>query len=202
MSNNHVTAIVLAAGSSTRMDGENKLARSIDGDPLLLRSISKVLASDVQRCIVVVSEQNDDTLEMLSGLDIDIITCSGAKQGMSASIRSGVIAAGKYTQAYLICLPDMPDLNASHFNLVIDAYKKFENKLIIRPITIAGQTGHPVLIDKRFYPELMCLTGDMGARAIIENNVESVFDIKMDDAVITDLDTPQAWINWVASRCD
>tara|TARA_R110002126_G_scaffold196588_1_gene344506 strand:+ start:331 stop:939 length:609 start_codon:yes stop_codon:yes gene_type:complete len=196
----NVTAIVLAAGSSSRMEGDNKLTRCIDDDPLLLRSIKQVLASNVQKCIVVLSELNDDLTQMLTGINVEIVTCRNAEAGMSASMRSGILAAGEDTSAYMICLADMPDLKIEHFNLVIDAYDPENNRLIIRPKTISDQFGHPVLFDSSYYSDLLSLDGDIGAKAVIKDHSGRVYELEMDDAVITDLDTPQAWMNWQAQR--
>lgn len=196
----YVTAIVLAAGSSSRMEGGNKLTRCIDGEPLLLRIIKQVLASQVQKCIVVLSQYNDEILEMLNGINVEIVTCRNADEGMSASMRSGILAAGEDTSAYMICLADMPDLKIEHFKLVIDAYDPENNRLIIRPKTISGQFGHPVLFDSSYYSDLLSLDGDIGAKAVIKDHSGRVYELEMDDAVITDLDTPQAWMDWQAQR--
>ena len=72
--------------------------------------------------------------------------------------------------------------------------------MIIRPKTISDQFGHPVLFDSSYYSDLLSLDGDIGAKAVIKDHSGRVYELEMDDAVITDLDTPQAWMNWQAQR--
>lgn len=192
-------AIVLAAGSSKRMKGVDKLLQKIDGQTLLRRSVETVLASDIDRVIVVTGPNDRARRDELSGLDVDVIIAENAADGMSASLCAGIRSAGMKPRGYLICLADMPALTPSHINSVIDGHDAEEGRLIIRPKSPSAQYGHPVLFDRKYYEAFTALTGDVGAGSIIKNTREDVYEIEMDEAVCIDLDTPEAWKTWRAN---
>lgn len=191
-----IAAIVLAAGSSRRMGDDDKLFRLIHGQTLLRRSVAQVKDANISTCIVVVRKITKAHYMALDGLDVRLIEAPDASLGMSASMRAGVLAAGPNTRAFLICLADMPDITKDHINTVIDAHDPGNGRYIIRPKTLKGAFGHPVLFDGKYYEDMSSIEGDIGAKSVVQLAGDQVFDIVMDDAVITDLDTPHAWSEW------
>lgn len=192
-SNTRITAIVLAAGSSSRMGGEDKLMMMIEGKPLLYRAVKNICASDISKCIVVVRSDPNKYRAMLTDFDVEITVAPHAHEGMSASMKTGVETADENSNGYMICLGDMPNLMPHHFNEVIAAHIAGK---IIRPKTKDGQFGHPVLFDQCYYDDLKKMSGDEGARALIKREGANVIELVMDDAILIDLDTPQAWTSW------
>jgi molybdenum cofactor cytidylyltransferase len=197
---NHVCALLLAAGASRRMAGEDKLLREIDGVPLLRRSAQSLLASSVSDCIVVLAPNSKAHREALDGLPVTIIEAVDASEGMSASIRAGVCAMDAKTSAVILALADLPDITPNHINQIINAHDKDAERLIVCPINETNQRGHPVLFDARFFENLSDLSGDRGARDVLCAVPEFVHEIPMDAAVTLDLDTPQAWDKWEMGR--
>lgn len=188
-----ITAIVLAAGSSSRMGGQDKLMMLIDGKPLLYRAVKNICASEISKCIIVVRSDPEKYRAMLVDFDVEIIHAPNAHEGMSASMKTGVDAAGENSTGYMICLADMPNLTPQHFNEVITAHRVGK---IIRPKTNDGRFGHPVLFDRCYYDDLKRMSGDEGARALIKREHVNVLALEMDDAILIDLDTPEAWMEW------
>lgn len=188
-----ITAIVLAAGSSSRMGGGDKLMMMIDGEPLLWHAVKNICASDISRCIVVVRNDPENYRSILAEFDVEVVIAPNAHEGMSASMRTGVSAAGEGSIGYMICLGDMPDLTSDHFNEVIAAHRDGK---VIRPKTKDGHFGHPVLFDQCYYDDLKKMSGDEGARALIKREHENVLELEMRDAILIDLDTPEAWSKW------
>jgi len=194
-----VTAILLAAGSSSRMRGIDKLMRKVGGVPLLRHCVEAALGSDIDHCIVVLKKGAVDHREALQGLRIKIVEVDDAGLGMSASLRAGILALNTSPKAILIGLADMPDLTSNHFNQVITAHNPDKNRYIICPINPNGKRGHPVLFDAKFSENLTSLQGDAGAKDIVKNVPEWVHEVPMDAAVSLDLDTPEAWDAWQRS---
>ncbi|MEW7007986.1 MULTISPECIES: nucleotidyltransferase family protein [unclassified Lentilitoribacter] len=188
-----ITAIILAAGSSSRMGEDDKLMMMIDNKPLLHRTVKNVCASDISKCIVVVRSGIEKYRALLVGFDVEIICATEAYKGMSASMKAGVNAAGEDAGGYLICLADMPDLTPNHINEILSTHQTGK---IVRPKTDDGRYGHPVLFDQCYYSELKNMSGDEGARALIKSEQENVIELEMDDAILIDLDTPEAWASW------
>ncbi len=194
-----ITAVLLAAGSSSRMRGVDKLMRKVGGMPLLRHCVEVALGSDIDHCIVVLKKGADDHRDALQGLRIKIIEVDDAGLGMSASLRVGILAVDTSPKAILIGLADMPDLTPTHFNQVIAAHNPNKNRYIVCPTNPNGKRGHPVLFDAKFSENLANLQGDAGAKDIVKNVPEWVHEIPMDVAVSLDLDTPEAWETWERS---
>lgn len=192
----NITAILLAAGASRRMGAEDKLLRQVFGMPLLRHTAAQICASDISHTIVVVRDNKTHYQKLLDGLELHVIEVPEAVDGMSQSLMAGVRQAGRDTAGYLIALADMPDLTVKHYNQIIAAFHKSPNSKIIRPQTADGIFGHPVVFDQCFYDALTGLQGDKGARALFQKHPELVINLTMDKAIITDLDTPQAWAEW------
>lgn len=195
-----VTAVLLAAGSSSRMRGTDKLLRKIDGIPLLRHCVKAALASNIDHCIVVLKKGADDHMKALHGLPVKVVETSDAGLGMSASLRAGVLALENAPKAILVGLADMPSLTHDHFNQVIAAHDATKDRFIICPTNLNGKRGHPVLFDAKFAENLANLQGDTGAKEILRSVPEWVHEISLDDAVSLDLDTPEAWQSWENSQ--
>jgi molybdenum cofactor cytidylyltransferase len=193
--------VLLAAGASSRMLGDDKLLREIDGQSLLRRSALSMLESDLAHVYVAIQAGSDAHRNTLDGLPVKIVEVTDAVQGMSASIRTAMAAIPTDTRVIVLGLADMPDITADHYNTLLAAHDPKQDNLIVRPITPMGQRGNPVLFDIRFKENLLSITGDQGARDIVKSVPEFVHEVTMsDEAVACDLDTPKAWDRWLSCR--
>lgn len=84
-----VSAVLLAAGASSRMGGRDKLLECIDGEPLLRRAARALLASRADETLAVLRPEDDARRAALEGLDVKIVENPGAAEGMASSIRAG-----------------------------------------------------------------------------------------------------------------
>jgi molybdenum cofactor cytidylyltransferase len=185
-----IAAVVLAAGRASRM-GSNKLVADLDGEPIVRRTVRAVLGSRARPVIVVTGHEADAVRAALAGLDVGFVHNPDFADGMSTSLRAGIAAAGSATAA-LVCLGDMPRLEARHFDAVIDAYRAGDPDEIIVP-TADRKRGNPVLWPHSYFAEIAQLSGDVGARALIERHAEQVRLLAVDDpAILVDVDTPAA----------
>ncbi len=92
----------------------------------------------------------------------------------------------------LVCLGDMPLVTGRHIDRLIAAFNPLEGRAIIVP-TRRGKRGNPVLWARRFFAEMAGIAGDVGARHLIGEHAELVAEIEMDDdAILVDIDTPEA----------
>jgi molybdenum cofactor cytidylyltransferase len=196
MAKSKVTAVLLAAGSSSRMRGDDKLLRLVRGKTLLRHCVEVALASNIDHCIVVLKKGAGDHKKTLEGLPVNTVEVDDASMGMSASLRAGILAMDTKPKAILVGLADMPDLTADHFNRVIAAHNPDNNHFIICPVDPKGKRGHPVLFDAKFAESLANMQGDAGAKSIVSTVPEWVFEVPSDAAALLDLDTPEAWDAW------
>jgi molybdenum cofactor cytidylyltransferase len=111
---------------------------------------------------------------------------------MSESFRTGIAALADSIGAALIVLGDMPLVDASALDRIMAAYDPEEGREIVMPVH-DGQRGNPVLWGRKFFPELLGVSGDIGARNVLLRHMESVAEVVMDtDAVLRDFDTRDA----------
>lgn len=194
-----VSAVLLAAGASSRMMGKDKLTEEIEGHPLLRRSAERLLASGVDEVVVVLRPDDPDRRAALNGLSVRQVENPLAAEGMGASIRAGMAAISTKADAALIALGDMPDLTTADHNALIAAFDPEEGREIVRAAAPDGAPGNPVLFGRRFFESLRTLEGDEGARHILAAHGDLVRMVTVNGAV-TDLDSPDDWAVWRASR--
>ena len=188
-----VAAVVLAAGRSTRMAPRNKLLiADRTGKPLVARAVDAALSSQARPVLVVTGHRGDEVARALGGRPVRVVPAPDYAEGLSASLRAGIAAVPPECTAALVCLGDMPLVAGRHLDRLIEAYDPDEGRTIVVP-TSKGRVGNPVLWDRRFFPDILALTGDVGARALLQRHAESVTEVELgDDAVLRDFDTAQS----------
>jgi molybdenum cofactor cytidylyltransferase len=189
-----IAAVVLAAGRSTRMGGPNKLLAEIAGRPLLRIVVEEALASHAKPVIVVVGHERADVEKALAGLPVQLIHNPDFAQGLGASLKAGIAAVPAEADGAIVCLGDMPQVDASLIDRLIAAFDPDRGALIVMP-TVEGRRGNPVLWSRRFFPDLMAIEGDVGARHFIGRYSEAVVEVPLEGrAALVDIDTPEALV--------
>jgi molybdenum cofactor cytidylyltransferase len=187
-----IAAVILAAGRSTRMGGSNKLLAEIGGRPLVRIAVEEALASRARPVIVVTGHQREQVEAALQGLDVKRVHNPNFADGLSTSVRTGLAAVPEGADGAIVCLGDMPQVRAPLIDKLIAAFDPERVALVVIP-TIDGKRGNPVVWSRRFFPELMALEGDIGARNMIARYAEAVVEVPLTDtAALIDVDTPEA----------
>ena len=175
-STRRVAAVVLAAGRSTRMGGPNKLLSPWRGKPLVRTAVENVLASRASPVVVVTGHQAEAVREALAGLPVSFAHNPDFAEGLSTSVGAGIAAVPPDADAAVICLGDMPGVDAALIDALIAAFDPERGALAVVPM-VEGRRGNPVLWARRFFPELRHLEGDSGARQILSANRDAVVEI-------------------------
>ena len=177
-----ISAILLAAGQSKRMNGENKLTKEIQGTPLIKHSVKNILASSIDELIVVLGHQKE-TIEKLVNKNekIKFVFNKDFESGIASSIKTGLNNLSEKTEAFFICLGDMPMVNLNIYNQLI---KSINKKEIIVP-TYKGQQGNPVLFAKSMKEKIINISGDVGAKKILELNKDKILNLEINDQCVT-----------------
>jgi molybdenum cofactor cytidylyltransferase len=193
-----VGAIVLAAGQSRRMGNANKLLMEIEGVPLVRRTVEAVKRANVSQVIVVTGHQETEVRAALAGLDVTIVHNPRYAEGLSTSLKTGLEVLGADMAAAVVGLGDMPGVMADHVNKLIAGFDPDGGKAIGVPVH-NGKRGNPVLWARRFFEDMQTVAGDVGARHLIGANETLVYEIEFGDtAVLTDLDTPEQWSDYLS----
>jgi molybdenum cofactor cytidylyltransferase len=185
-----ITAVVLAAGLSSRM-GSNKLLAEWRGKSLLRWTVEAALASEARPVIVVTGHQSQEVEAALKGLDVRIVHNLHYASGLSASLKSGIRAVPANSDGAIVLLGDMPEISSSLIDRMIAAFSPADGRSICVAVH-EHRRGNPVLWSRRFFPEIESLNGDVGARELITAHEDVVCDIEADGAVLRDIDTPDA----------
>ncbi|MGA7487016.1 MAG: molybdopterin-binding/glycosyltransferase family 2 protein [Xanthobacteraceae bacterium] len=187
-----IAGIVLAAGRSTRMGGPNKLLAEIGGRPLVRIAAEEALASRANPVIVVVGHQRDEVARALAGLPVELVHNPDFAQGLGTSLKAGIAAVPADAEGAIVCLGDMPQVDAGLIDRLIAAFDPDRGALVVTP-TFEGKRGNPVLWSRRFFPDLMAIEGDVGARRLIGRYGEAVVEVPLHGrAALVDIDTPEA----------
>ena len=182
-----ISAILLAAGESKRMVDENKLIKKYKSIPLIKHAVSNVLNSPIDELIIVLGYQKK-SIEKIIGENkkIKFIANPNFESGIASSIKKGLDSLSKETEAFFICLGDMPNVNKEIYNQLINASFSNKDKEIFVPYYQERQ-ANPILFLKKMKDEIQKIEGDFGAKKIIADNEKKVFKLSTQDkGVITD----------------
>ena len=183
-----ISGIVLAAGAAKRM-GQQKLLLDFQGKPVLSRVLEAVLASQLYEVICVVRELKQIRQKISLGDDkLRWLTNEKAHEGQSTSVIAGLKAISPESEGALIIVGDQPLVKTELINSLIDLFNK--NPSLIAAPTFQGQTRNPVIFHKELFSDLFKLTGDRGARGLIEKyKAKTVFLDWDDESPFLDVDT-------------
>ena len=185
--NNRVFAVVLAAGASNRF-GSTKQLQTFDGISLVGRAAN--LASSVCGNNTILVTGHDSTTVARSAGEAArfVIVNDHYTDGMSSSIAAAASALAHTAGGILFILADQPLISAEHLRAMLDSWSGSENEIVAT--TFADTSGPPVLFPRGAFPALTRLTGDQGARSVLQDKRFSIRTIQFEDAAV-DIDTPR-----------
>ncbi|MBX8534751.1 nucleotidyltransferase family protein [Pseudomonas cichorii] len=183
----HVIGLILAAGRSRRFADDKRRALLPDGRSMLQASIDTARQSFNEVWVVLRSDDDAQALGIVP--DVGIVRSEQADLGMGHSLASGIEALMPSPAiAVAILLADMPWLQTATLRSLVQLA---DPQRIAQPVH-AGQRGHPVIIGRQFWPELLLLQGDQGARTLLTTNASVCDLMETDDpGTVRDVDTPE-----------
>ena len=182
-----VAAVVLAAGSSSRL-GQPKQLAPIAGRPALAYTLDALRASRVDRIMLVLGHAADEIAAALDLTDITVVRNDAYAEGQSTSVRAGVKSLGDDVAAALMVVGDQPLLAPTVVDAILRAYEQTGGPFIV-PV-YDGEWGNPVLLARATWPLLENLKGDTGARPILRKHMDMVLEVPMPGSLLDDIDTP------------
>lgn len=188
-----IAAVVLAAGRSRRMAPHNKLlVADRTGKPMIARVVDNVLASRARPILVVTGHQAESVEQSLAGKPVRLVHAADYAEGLSASLKAGIAAVPPECAAAVVCLGDMPLVTGRVVDRLLATYDPDEGRLIVLP-TFRGKQGNPMLWDRRFFSEILQISGDTGARFLLGRHLDAVAEVEVgEDSVLRDFDTAES----------
>jgi len=183
-----IAAIVLAAGRSSRMAPRNKLLETVGGQAIVALVAKSAIASFVEPVVVVTGFEAARVAEALNGLNVVVVHNAAYAEGLSTSLRAGLVALPAGCDGALVLLGDMPKIDASILNALIAAFAARDS--ICVPVH-QGKTGNPILWGAAYFAEMMSLTGDAGAKRLLARHEARVRQVPVaSTGIFADVDTP------------
>ncbi|MFY7839930.1 MAG: nucleotidyltransferase family protein [Lacibacter sp.] len=186
----HIVVIVLAAGASSRL-GTPKQLLAYSGTTLLQHSIEAAQASDAETVLVVLGANANTIKHELKDTTANLVVNTDWKDGMASSIRCGLqtlVKLNSNIEAVILMVADQPFVTAALINSLMDVNRKEQHSIVASEY---GTTfGTPVLFAKRFFPELIELTGDVGAKGLVKKYMNEAAFVSFPEGDV-DIDTAE-----------
>lgn len=180
-----ISAVVLAAGSSSRM-GEPKLLLPLGGEPLVRRVVRQVLGAGFEDVLVVVGCDHERIVAALDVLTVRTVLNPDHATGMGSSFRAAI---GELTEssAAMFALADQPLVTADEFRRLREAYEEKNGGIV--SVRYGEVTAPPHLFDRTYFPELAVL--EHGARPVLQRHLAATTILRFPPELLLDIDTPK-----------
>ena len=184
----NISNIILAAGQSKRMKEKNKLLININNKKMIENVIHSATKSNANNNILVLGHQNEKIQKYVNN-NITITINKEYKKGLSSSLKKGISALPEDCDGAIIILGDMPIITSNLINNLIKNFDPKNNKYIVAP-TYNGKRGNPILIGRKYFPDILNLKGDKGAKNILNKNSKYINNIPQKNSFsLIDIDT-------------
>jgi len=185
-----VAAIVLAGGLASRM-GQPKVLMEWDGRPIINAILDKLRRARVEQIIVVTGHRAGEVRAAIAKEGVTIIhNPDYAKGDMLSSLQTGLKACAPEIAAGMICLGDQPHLDVRIAYDVMLAYAQGKGQIVAPSYQM--KRGHPILIDRAFWQELLDLPPGAAPRDVINRHADATaYVVSKDDSILHDIDTPE-----------
>lgn len=181
--------VILAAGGSTRM-GTPKQLLDFNGKPLLVHVAEAALATPAWPVVVVLGANTEQIRPVLARLPVLVAENPAWSEGMAASIRTGVPTLQQFSRgldAAIIALTDQPAFSARTIEQLVETQRSTGRGIVASHYS--GRNGAPALFLREHFAALTSLTGEEGARALLNGDPSRVAAVDLPELAV-DLDTP------------
>jgi molybdenum cofactor cytidylyltransferase len=186
MSEYTLFSIVLAAGASSRFGAAKQLA-VVDGATLVTRAVRMAETICGRNSVLVAGRDWQDVAAACEPLCGFLVVNEDYADGMAGSLKAGVGAVAGAADAILLMLADQPLVTTAHLRALVEAWQASPANIVAS--FYAGTAGPPVIFPREFFGDLMLISGDRGARAVLDANTSRVQTIKFEPAGV-DIDRP------------
>ena len=161
-----IRAILLAAGQSKRLKGENKLIRKFKNKPLIDHAINSLIKSKISKIIVVVGHEDRKVKKIIKKNKKIIFTLNKKyKSGISSSIKVGLKKISKKNKGFVVVQSDMPFIKSSDINKICNSIKK--RKFLVHALKFKNKIGNPIGFDILVMKKFKKIKGDIGAKFMV-----------------------------------
>ena len=182
-----VAAVVLAAGSSTRM-GRNKLLLDLGGETMVRRTVRAAIGGGVDQVVVVLGHDEPLVRAELAGLPCTLVVNPDHAQGAGTSVRTGVRQVGAVADALVVVLADMPYVTAEMIATLVARYRETRAPLVVSHY--GAVQAPPTLYDRALFEELLSIPSERGAKQVVRRHEEAAVVLPWPESARRDVDVP------------
>jgi molybdenum cofactor cytidylyltransferase len=185
--------IILAAGSSSRL-GQPKQLLEFKGKTLLEIAVEAAQSSLADSCVIVLGANADLIVEKIRNTKVDQVINENWESGMASSMQKGLkyLIEKSDPDQVILMLSDQPFVDSNIINSLIENKINYDNEIIA--CSYNGTLGVPVLFTKKYFPELLSLTGNEGAKKLVMAHQDDLHTIDFPKGAI-DIDTMEDYLN-------
>jgi molybdenum cofactor cytidylyltransferase len=180
-----VSAVILAAGTSTRM-GRPKLLLPLGGEPIVRRTVRQICEAGFEDVLVILGHEYEAMRAALDGLPVRCAINPQYETGMGSSFRTAVEHLGDSTAA-MFALADQPFVTAREYRAIFDTYSQQTPAIV--SVRYGDVTAPPHLFSRDLFPELLQL--ERGARPVLERHRDQTIVLQFSHELLLDIDTPE-----------
>jgi molybdenum cofactor cytidylyltransferase len=185
------SAVVLAAGTSSRMPGQHKLLMPLGDKPVIRRTVERLRAAGPQEIVVVTGHEARAIGAALADMPITLQLNPRYEEGQMTSAAVGVGALQLATDAVMMCLGDMALLGSGDYAELVETYLRQTDRSIVIPY-FQGQRGNPILFASSYVHEVAIGERHIGCKKLANEYPDDVYRYEAShDRFTTDLDTPE-----------
>jgi molybdenum cofactor cytidylyltransferase len=185
------SAVVLAAGASSRMEGRHKMLLPIGDKPVIRYTVEQILEAGPQEVVVVTGYKGRDVMAALAETPVALQPNPRYEEGQMTSAAIGAGALTKATDAVMMCLGDMVLLESRDYAELVTAYLEKTDRSIVIP-HFKDQRGNPILFASSYVHEVAIGERRIGCRKLANQYPDDVYRYEAaHDRFTTDMDTPE-----------
>ncbi|MFM0340041.1 nucleotidyltransferase family protein [Paraburkholderia fungorum] len=192
------SAVVLAAGLSSRMQGLHKLLLPVGAEPAIRRTVSALAGAAPEEIVVVTGFRGRAVMEALDDLPVRFQSNPRYEEGQMTSVAAGVAALAAPCNTVMVCLADQVLLESADYRELVDAFAAMSRGSILIPF-FKGQRGNPVVFSASYAAEVISGHINPGCRKLIAEHPDEVVAYEAaHDRYIVDMDTPDDYARILA----
>ncbi len=187
-----IAGLILAAGESSRM-GSDKALLAYRGRTFLETIILNLRNAGIGKIVVALGHHAEEIQRAVDLPGVQVVLNRNYQRGQTSSVQAGLAALQELSpEAVILCLVDHPTVSAAVMTKLKDRFERARPAVVIP--TCKGQHGHPVLIGRELFPELLALRANEGANTVIRKYRDATQFVEVDDhGILLDVDDPETY---------
>lgn len=199
-----VSGVILAAGASSRL-GRPKQLLTLDGEPVIHVVARNALRAELGEVIVVTGGSGADVAAAVRDLPVRVVANPDYLLGQSTSLVAGLEVVSADATGVVFLLGDQPEVDATIIDALVAEFMRTGGP-IVQPVYRATPSN-PVLFDRSLFGELLAVTGDEGARSVIQRHRSEIVRVPFPERELPgDLDTEADYVamatRWAMRRAE